>query len=274
MRREDGSISFYFFDFDDNSMFLETPIFLRNTSNGKERAVSTTEFAGIRGQLGKSGRWATFEIFERTYSHFRDLPPEEAANGTKEYFVQDIEKALQLPEDEWQAPAWPMLQYACEQQRPLAFVTARGHSRETIKAGVSVLVEKGHLPKEPNYLEVYAVSNPDMVEELLSSVDAEERRRVENIADRTSALKRIAIRNIVNLALETYGEEPEHRFGMSDDDPENIDLIIKAMCDCKKNHLDKRFFVINTHHDGHVKLEVFPVDYPVTGNVDQDEQIG
>lgn len=35
--------------------------------------------------------------------------------------------------------------------------------------------------------------------------------------------------------------------GMSDDDPGNIDLIVKAMCDCKKKYLDKRFFAIDTH---------------------------
>lgn len=276
MRRDDESISFYFFDFDDNSMYLETPIFLRNTVTGKERSVSTTEFAGIRGQLGNSGRWANFETYDQTYSHFRDMPPEEVKKGAKEYFVRDIEEALKLPEEEWQAPAWSLLKYACEKQRPVAIVTARGHSRETIKAGVSVLVEKGHLPKEPNYLQIYAVSNPDMAQELLDSdsVSDEERKLIEDAKDRTSLLKRVAIRNIVDLALETYGLEPEHRFGMSDDDPENVDLIIRAMCDSKKKYIDKRFFVINTHHGEHVKLEVFPIDYPVTKQADDDEQIG
>ena len=119
MTRQDGSISFYFFDFDDNSMFLETPIFLRNTVTNREREVSTTEFASIRGQLGRSGRWRDFEIYDRTYSHFRDISPEDAQNGSKQYFVQDIEKALQEPHNEWQAPAWPLLQYACAKQPSL-----------------------------------------------------------------------------------------------------------------------------------------------------------
>ena len=265
MQRDDGSISFYFFDFDDNSMYLDTPILLRNANTEKERAVSTTEFAAIRGQLGTPGRWAHFEMFERTYSRFRDLPAAEIANGTKEYFVQDIEKALREPEIEWQAPAWPLLFYACEQQRPVAFVTARGHSRETIKAGVRVLVDKGHLPKVPNYLGIYAVNNDEMATELIDSItDPEERELLERQEDRTSALKRIAIHNTVELALKTYGDKAEHRFGMSDDDPENVDFIIRAMCDCKKKHSDMRFFVINTHKGEHVKLEVFPADYPVT----------
>lgn len=61
---------------------------------------------------------------------------------------------------------------------------------------------------------------------------------------------------------------------MSDDDPENVDLIIKAMCDCKKKYLDKRFYVIKMHKGEQVKLEVFPVDYPVTRKADTDESIG
>ncbi len=61
---------------------------------------------------------------------------------------------------------------------------------------------------------------------------------------------------------------------MSDDDPENVDLINKAMCECKKKYLDKRFFVINMHKGEQVKLEVFPVDYPVTRKADTDESIG
>ena len=73
--------------------------------------------------------------------------------------------------------------------------------------------------------------------------------------------------------LKVYGAEPDHRFGMSDDDPKNLDLIIKAMCDCKIKHITKRFFVINTHQGEWVKLEVFPVDYPVTGRASEDELI-
>jgi len=37
------------------------------------------------------------------------------------------------------------------------------------------------------------------------------------------------------------------------------------MVECKKKYLDKRFFVINTPRGENVKLEVLPVDFPVTG---------
>ena len=116
---------------------------------------------------------------------------------------------------------------------------------------------------------------PEIAAELIEGLsEPSERERVRKLKDPTSALKRIAIRRSVDRALELYGAEPEHRFGMSDDDPKNVNLIIKAMCDCKKKYLDKRFFVIDTHEGEKVKLEVFPVDYPVTGKAAENELVG
>jgi len=269
--------SFYFFDLDDNTLFLETPIFVRKGDGeaGEVKRLSTTEFAGIRTQLGKEGPWKDFEIFDGTYGHFRDIPADELQPGQKQYLVEDIEQAIAGDPETWQAPSWKLFVYACRKQRPLSIVTARGHSRETLKAGIRVLLDHGLIEKEPNYLTIYAVGNPDIQAELIASLDDEEERsRVQQLSDPTSALKRIAIRNTVDKALEIYGAEPEHRFGMSDDDPKNVDLIIKAMCDCKKKYPDKRFFVIDTHEGEMVKLEVFPVDYPVTSRAEHGEVVG
>ena len=274
MTRADGSVSFYFFDFDDNAMFLPTSIFLRNSRTGEEEAVSTSEFARIRPLLGRGDPWRDFETYERSFRRFRDRPSDGETASAKEFFVEDIERAIEGPPEAWQAPSWPLLAHACEQQRPVAFVTARGHSRATFKEGLRLLVEKGALPREPNYLAIHAVGHPDVAEELLGNADDEERARLRAADDQTSGLKRLAINAIVDQALETYGAEPEHRFGMSDDDPENVDLIIKAMCDCKRRYTDKRFFVINTHQGEHVKLEVFPVDHPVTRQTDVDDVLG
>ncbi len=66
MAEERAGTSFYFFDFDDNIMFLETPILLRNKQNGETRIVSTHEFATIRTMLGTPGEWLEYEQFEQT----------------------------------------------------------------------------------------------------------------------------------------------------------------------------------------------------------------
>jgi hypothetical protein len=272
--RSTKDLSFYFFDFDDNIMFLSTPILIRNTSTKRSKKVTTTEFAGIRMVLGQPGQWQPFEVFDGTYSHFRDIPPDKLKPGQEQYFVRDLAKAVSAPTKAWQAPSWPLFVHACEKQRPVAIITARGHSRETLQAGIRLLADRKLIPREPNYLAVYPVGHPQVIDELMGSLtDPAERTRIGASKDSTSDLKRLAIRQAVETALHVYGAEPEHRFGMSDDDPQNVDLIVKAMCDCKTKHMKKRFFVINTHQGEWVKLEVFPVDYPVTGRAADDEVI-
>lgn len=267
--------SFYFFDLDDNVLYLDTRLLLRSKSTGAEKALTTAEFAKARSVIGTPGAWEDFEFFDATYRHYYDLTPAEAAAGKQQYLVADIEKAIEKPPAQWQGPAWPFLVHACREQRPIAFITARAQSRSTIQAGIRVLVERGLLASEPNYLQIYAVNNPEMAEELLNSVaDAAERAELRETEDRTSAMKRIAIRNTVDRAIEQHGAAAPHRFGMSDDDPMNIDLIIKALSDCKSKYMQQRFFAISTHRGEHVKLEVFPMEYPVTGHSGAGDPIG
>lgn len=249
------ALSFYFFDFDDNIMYLETPIFLRNTDTKEVVQVSTGDFASIHPLLGKSGKWESYAIFDGTYSHFRDIPADQLRKGQRQYFVEDVAKAVEAEGDSWQAPAWKLFVHACSEQHPVSIVTARGHSAETLKAGVRVLVDKGLIPREPNYHTVFPVGNDEVRREQLGD---------EELEATTPVLKKRAIIQTVEEALSKYGAKPPHTFGMSDDDPENVSLIVRAMCECKKNYPDKRFFAINTHLGEEVKLEVFPVDFHVT----------
>jgi cytidine deaminase len=270
----DKDVSCYFFDFDDNIMFLETPILIRNVRTNRVKKVSTKDFASIRHLLGLDGDWKDFQYFDGTYSHFSDIPMDQLKVSQRQYLVEDIEKSIATPPETWQAPSWPLFVYACEKQRPVAIITARGHSAETMKAGIQLFADKGLIPKTPNYLAIYAVGNAGTQKELAAKARDSEAKTLSEKGDHTSLYKRIAIRTTVELALESYGREPEHRFGMSDDDPMNVDLIIKAMCDCKTVYPDKRFFVINTHQGEWVKLEVFPVNFPVTGKAAKHDVVG
>ena len=47
--------SFYFFDIDDNLLFLPTNLYLWNAEARIERAVSSGEYAAIQNLLGRSG---------------------------------------------------------------------------------------------------------------------------------------------------------------------------------------------------------------------------
>ncbi len=252
------NVSSYFFDFDDNIMYLTTTIYIKNMFTKEIIEVSTGEFANIHPILGKSGKWADFAMFEGSYSNFSDKPADQLHPGQKQHFVEDIEKAVKTDPSVWQAPSWKLFVYACERQRPVSIITARGHSPETIKDGIKILVDNKLITKEPAYLSVFPVGNDNI--------------RINDLGDdllemTTPTLKKRAIIKTVDMALEKYGSEPNHRFGMSDDDPQNVDLIITAMCECKKKYFDKRFFVINTHVGEMVKLEVFPIDVPATSHI-------
>jgi predicted enzyme related to lactoylglutathione lyase len=250
----DGSESFYFFDIDDNLLFLPTRIYLWNAETQTEKAVSSGEFAATQNLLGRPGPWQAWAINDGTFRDFRDRPDVPMADQS---FIKDLSAAL-VAEVVWQGPSWPLLVHAAEKGRAIAMVTARGHAPATIEAGLALLVERGLLASVPPILGIYTVSNPD-VRALVGADDP---------AMTTPSVKKRAIKHAVGIALDRYGAAPPHRFGMSDDDPNNVVLAISAMRDCKAEYPDKRFFVINTNHDEYVKLEIFPMASPVTASAE------
>lgn len=250
MENPDGSISFYLFDIDDNLFFLSTKLYLWNAETREELIVSSAEFASVQNELGKAGRWHAWALREETFRDFRDRL-ELAAEA--QMFVHDLLAAV-AGTGAWQGPSWPLLVHAAKEQRPIAIVSARGHEPTTIEAGLRALVTRGFLPSVPPILGIYTVTNKG-VRAQLAAVDP---------AMTVPSLKKLAIKDVVETALRRYGAAPPHRFGISDDDPNNVVLAISAMRDCKKKYPDKRFFVINTNHDEFVKLEIFPMMHPVT----------
>jgi hypothetical protein len=252
MPRPDGSISFYFFDVDDNLLFLPTKLYLWNAENQTELAVSSREFANVQNDLGRRGKWQPWTMRAETFRDFRDQP---GIAASAQVFVSDIRKAV-TGSAPWQGPSWPLLVHAAHSQRPIVVVTARGHSPQTIEAGIQELVDQRLLPAMPPVLAIYAVTNPDV-------------RAALGVADPDTtvpSVKKMAIKDAVEKALQKYGTEPPHRFGMSDDDPNNVVLAISAMRTCKEKYHDKRFFVINTNEYEFVKLEIFPMADPVTAH--------
>lgn len=254
MTEGDGSLSFYFFDVDDNLLFLSTKLYLWNGETRAELAIGSGEFAAIQSQLGRPGPWQAWATRAETFRDFNDqpnVPPDEPS------FVRDVVSAVQGTAP-WQGPSWPLLVHAAKMQRPVALISARGHAPETIEAGLRKLVSLGQLPRVPPILGIYTVTNKAVRESL----------GVADLAMTVPSIKKIAIQNAVETALQSYGAQPPHRFGMSDDDTANVVLAVSAMRDCKLKHRDKRFFVINTNGHEFVKMEIFPMADPVTATGD------
>lgn len=243
---EKGGRSFYFFDLDDNVFFLSTPIFVFHKKTNAELALSSGEFAKHLSNIGKFGIYKDYIIDPNDVTgSFRKFRDEDRPVNLRS-FCEDLQTAITKPEFEWKGPSWQTFYHAAFNQRPISLITARGHAPETIKAGIRHFVSNGHLPFEPNYLSIYPVSHPETKMQLSEGQSLS-----------TAELKLKAVIESVEMAMKTYGINPHHRFGMSDDDPKNLELIMKAMLILKNKYPENSFFVIHTSDSDYVKEEVF-----------------
>lgn len=249
-----GGRSFYFFDFDDNVAFLTTPIILFEQGTKRELKVTSGEYAQIHRLVGKPGPYENYYLIndDRVGSfrcfRDRDIGLIDKLLGKKQMFVQDLAAALGLPDVQWKGPSWSCFYHATLNKRPMSVITARGHSPTTIREGVKLLVDRQFLPNEPNYLSIFPVTNPVIRQELGCS----------DGSTSVAALKRAAIRESVERAIQVYGKSDFHRFGMSDDDPHNVELITAEMKELKSKYPAMSFFVIETQAGRFVKWEVYP----------------
>ncbi len=247
-----GGRSFYFFDFDDNIAFLTTPLILFHKETKQELKLSSGDFAKYHQGIGHSGPYKDYALdfcdVSGTFRNFRDhdITEIERLQGRSQVFVQDVAEALGFVDFEWKGPSWECFYHATFNQRPVSVITARGHHPETLKDGIRVFVKSKLLPLEPNYLSVYPVSHK---ETRMALGDLE-------LKESTAELKQRAIRASVEQAIETYGHSAHHRFGMSDDDPKNIQLILEEMTRLKSRYPEMSFFMIETHHGNFIKHEV------------------
>jgi hypothetical protein len=262
-----GGRSFYFFDFDDNVAFLTTPMFLFHKETKAEVEISSREFAKQSLLIGKSGDFADYEMDHdpRTgsFRNFRDKDVGwlERMLGHRQVFVRDLGYSLGLSDVDWKGPSWSCFYHAVFNSRPLALITARGHHPKTIQQGIRLWVDEGHLPHEPNYLAVYPVNHPTIKTELGMPGSND-----------VPCLKQKALRASVEKAIKIYGDNPHHRFGMSDDDPRNIEWITQEMRELKKEHPQMSFFIIQTHGEQMIKLEIFQ-DHVVDRILQPDGQL-
>lgn len=247
-----GGRSFYFFDFDDNIVFLSTPIIIFHRESGDELALSSGQWANSHHTIGKHGPYADYQIRDEgpkgSFRYFRDHEAEELARlgRSRQLFVEDVASALGYPDLQWKGPSWECFYHATFNQRPVSLITARGHQPDTFKDGIRLFVQRRLLPLEPNYLSIFPVSHPGIRTDLGDSTGKM------SIAE----LKQRAIRASVEKAIEVYGESPHHRFGMSDDDPRNIQLIAEEMGRLKTRYPEMSFFMIETHNGTFVKHEI------------------
>lgn len=247
---EKGGRSFYFFDLDDNVIHLPTRIFTRCEQTQKEFSHSTADYAKIHHLIGSpdSLDWVNHRVdydpLEGSFRRFREHPN---LSPNDQPIIQDMREALAHPFLEWRGPSWDFFVHAVNNNRPISVITARGHHPHTVRRAIDMLVVSRELEAHPNYLSVYPVNHPDVRGRVLGDPD-------QSLS--TALLKKLAIKRAVQDAMECYGENPHHRFGMSDDDPVNVALIREAMRELKTQYPENAFFVISTFERKIYKEEI------------------
>jgi hypothetical protein len=243
-----GGRSFYLFDFDDNLVHVDTRIFLFDRDTGAELPLSTRRFSEVRALVGKPGPFARYVVRDDdesgSYRRFRDQA--HLAPGARQPFVEDLASTLARPEHPWKGPSWPFFEHAVFNGRPVALITARGHDAAVIDEGIDLLCRAGHLAARPSWLGVYNVSNRAVRAAL---GDTEAKRSVPE-------LKRAALCDAVDRAMRLHGESPHHRFGVSDDDPTNLAVMVSAFVELKRRYPENAFFVIDASRHPVVKTEI------------------
>lgn len=245
-----GGRSFYFFDLDDNVLKLLTQNVLFHKHTQEELHLSTEEMVKIGKDVGKEGDYSSYylDYCDRSgsYRYFRDRPLSliQKLKGEKQHFVKDVAKSLET--HTWQGPSWWRFYYAVTNGRPISIITARGHHPKTIKKGLGLLKVNNHIPYYPNYISIYPVHHRK------TRIDLGDNSLEYSLGE----LKKLAIIRSVYQAIKVYGYSPYHRFGMSDDDPNNLDLIAEAFQELKIEFPRIQFFVISTKGGDYKKSEI------------------
>ncbi|MBL7716889.1 MAG: hypothetical protein JNL01_15600 [Bdellovibrionales bacterium] len=159
------------FDIDDNLLFLPTKISIfkkvgADPALENEIRVSTHDFALIREQLGRPGKYEQYETRKtpetssfRTFSDAGDGP------GGRNYILEDVKEMIEGGTfDANVGPAWKSFVYAMQSEeaaKHVCFATARSHHPQEVLEMLEYLVSKGKISRTPLQKNLHCVGGAE-----------------------------------------------------------------------------------------------------------------
>lgn len=211
------------FDWDDNVMFMPTQVILYSKTSNETINISTHEFAIFGPSIGKEGKYKDYEVrstaYENSFKYFSE------DNTNKEnYFLNDIIASINDTNEDWKGPVWDEFIYALNNEKSAnwtVILTARGHSAESIYAGLEYLQSNGIIKYLPKLSNVHAVSNPKY-DNYEGSTSAKKARVIKEILDQINLCNINDVKKTEVFDQDGQNKKPLHVWYFSDDDIKNI----------------------------------------------------
>ncbi len=273
--RNEKHIEYSCFDIDDNLLHMSTKINMVNLKTNKREAVSSEEFAMIRGD---KENWT---LADDAFIEFRDSGP----RGDRA-FIEDMIVAI---ESKSFAPSWLKFISTLENGYLFALITARGHQPESFKKGVKWIIDNvltdeqkqnmfynlkkyarlfgsledsdkhEHIPNLNNFSENELVKNYLNICEYygVTYPGFLEKHKDASGADSPEIGKEIALKEFIEK-VQNFAKKigATISFGMSDDDVRNIIHVEKVFKELKEIYPDTIFRLYDTSKRGYVKKAI------------------
>jgi len=221
-------LKYYMFDWDDNLLYMPTKIKMLDNTTNEVIELSTEEFAERRNDPNLS-------YFDGSFLEFRDTGPRK-----DKAFEEDFQYALK---NKRFAPSWNDFIECLVNASLFAIITARGHNPESIKNAVRYIIH--NVLSEDQY--EIMIDNIKSFIEFFDTELEDDQSLIDNYLDNCSfypvshesiytkfglqptqveLLKKECILDFVNnVKSHNKGKGTIVKFGFSDDDKKNVEII-------------------------------------------------
>jgi len=244
----------YSFDWDDNILHMPTMIHMDKMDGDKWNKVKLT-----------TGEYAKLKDSEEYRYPDNDIKNAFVEFNDDNEFIKNVKESL---DNEDFAPSFNDFKEALIKARTLSIITARPQSPQTLKAGVSIIIENHFTDEEREEMVENIINNYDFTgtqDEIIKKyIESNyyypvsfKNRYVDVKASKVNALDDFIKKVITSFEKMDKDEYNQMSVGFSDDDTDNVEHMVKKVEEeISKRYPEVKFYIYDTSEKGKNKLIV------------------